>query len=53
MYYKIKTPIGISQRDFLQRRTILRDYPRPGVTTLHFKSIIDSRFPPVKKIVRA
>ena len=52
LYYKVVTPLGVSQRDFVQRRTLRKDFPTKGSVTLHFKSIEDSRFPPVKRVVR-
>lgn len=38
LYYSIKAPFGISNRDFLQRRKVLHNFPSPGVTYMHFKS---------------
>lgn len=53
LYYVIKAPIGISNRDFLQRRKVIHDFPKKGVTYMHFKSIEHEDKPPVKGIVRA
>lgn len=53
LYYVIKAPIGISNRDFLQSRTVRYDWPKKGVTYMHFKSIDHPQKPPVKKIIRA
>lgn len=39
LYYSIKTPFGITKRDFLQRRTHIFDYPEKDSVTMHFKSI--------------
>lgn len=39
LYYVIKAPIGISNRDFLQLRKVIHDFPKKGVTYMHFKSI--------------
>lgn len=53
LYYIIKAPIGISNRDFLQRRKVIHDFPKKGVTYMHFKSIEHKDKPPVKGIIRA
>jgi len=52
VYYLIKAPLGVSNRDFVQKRQMIRDYPTPGAITLHFKSVENSKFPIVKKTVR-
>jgi len=52
VYYLIKAPMGVSNRDFVQKRQMVRDYPTPGAITLHFKSVVHPKFPVVKKIVR-
>ena len=36
VYYIIKTPIGISNRDFLQLRKVKLDYPEQGTISIHF-----------------
>lgn len=53
LYYVIKAPLGISNRDFLQQRKVIFDFPTKGVTYMHFKSIEHPGKPPVKGIVRA
>jgi hypothetical protein len=53
LYYLIKAPIGISNRDFLQLRKVVHDFPEEGITYMHFKSIEHVDKPPVKKVVRA
>ena len=53
LYYIIKAPLGISNRDFLQLRKCRYNYPRKGVTTLHYKSVEHETKPEVKGIVRA
>ena len=53
LYYVIKAPLGISNRDFLQLRKCRHNYPKKGVKTLHFKSIEHQEKPPVSGIVRA
>lgn len=53
LYYVIKAPLGISNRDFLQCRQVVEDWPRKGITYMHFKSIEHPEKPEVKKIVRA
>jgi hypothetical protein len=58
LYYVVKvssiqTPIGISRRDWVQKRTFIRDFPDPGCITLYFISV-DHPMKPVRKgIVRA
>jgi hypothetical protein len=53
LYYMIKTPLGITKRDWIQRRTHLRDYPGPGNITAHFVSIDHPEVPPIKGVIRA
>ena len=53
LYYMIKTPIGITKRDWLQRRVQIRDYPDPGTIILHFVSVEDPAMPPKKGVIRA
>lgn len=58
LYYVVKvkniqTPIGISRRDWVQKRTYIRDFPEQGCITLYFISE-DHPMKPVRKgIVRA
>ena len=53
LYYIIKAPFGISNRDFLQRRRVMYNFPKKDVTTMHFKSIEHPDKPPVSGIIRA
>ena len=53
LYYVIKAPLGISNRDFLQRRRVMYNFPKKDVVTMHFKSIDHPSKPPVSGIVRA
>ena len=53
LYYSIKTPFGITKRDFLQRRTHILDYPEKNSITMHFTSIDHPLMPVRRKIVRA
>jgi len=53
LYYVIKAPLGISNRDFLQLRRVEHDWPRKGVTYMHYKSIEHEEKPEYKGIVRA
>jgi hypothetical protein len=48
----IKTPIGVSNRDFLQQRKVKKDYPVTGTITMHFKSVTHPRRPEIPKTVR-
>lgn len=52
IYFMIKTPIGISNRDFLQQRKTKYDFPLPGLISMHFKSVQHPRCPDKPKIVR-
>jgi hypothetical protein len=54
LYYMVKTPIGVSNRDFLQQRKVKKDFPTPGTITMHFKSVVDdARCPEKPKTIRA
>ena len=53
LYYSIKTPWGITKRDWLQRRVCMRDWPEPGSIILHFESCEHPAMPPKKKCIRA
>lgn len=53
LYYMIKTPIGITKRDWLQKRLFIRDYPGPGCICLYFISVEDASMPPKPKVIRA
>ena len=53
VYFVVKTPIGISNRDFLHCKKIKKDYPSKGITALHYKSKEHPLCPPKPKIVRA
>ena len=53
LYYMIKTPFGITRRDWLQRRVEIHDFPEPGTIILHFISIDHPKMPPNKGIIRA
>lgn len=52
LYYMVKTPIGVSNRDFLQQRKVKHDYPVPGTITMHFKSVTHPKCPEKPKTVR-
>ena len=53
LYYMIKTPFGITKRDWLQRRTEIHDFPEPGTIILHFISMDHPGMPPKKGVIRA
>ena len=53
LYYMIKTPFGITKRDWLQRRIEIHDYPEPGTIILHFCSMEHPLMPPKKGVIRA
>ena len=49
----IKTPIGVSNRDFLQQRKVKMDFPKKGMISMHFKSVVNPKYPVKPKIIRA
>ena len=53
LYYKLKTPFGITSRDFLSRRTIIHNWPEEGATIIYMKSIEHELMPKRRKIIRA
>lgn len=53
LYYMIKTPFGITKRDWLQRRVEIHDYPEPGTIILHFISMEHPGMPHKKGVIRA
>ena len=53
LYYLIKTPIGASNRDFLQQRKVKKNFPAPGSITMHFKSVTHPKCPEKPRVVRA
>lgn len=52
-YFTIKTPWGITTRDFLQRRAFRRDYPQKGQIMIQFKSTESPLMPERKNHIRA
>jgi hypothetical protein len=53
IYYIVRSPIGITNRDFLLRKHEIEGYPSAGEKTYIFKSVIDQRWPQTDKIIRA
>ena len=53
LYYMIKTPFGITKRDWVQRRIVIRDWPEPGMLIMHFISMDHPDMPPRKGVIRA
>lgn len=54
VYYAIKSPFGVSDRDFYLQQLIRRDFPEPGQISLYVGSIPQSEEKPlVKNRVRA
>ena len=53
LYYVLKTPIGIKNRDFLQERKIKHDFPKPGNITFYFKSVKHDKKPETSSNIRA
>lgn len=52
IHFVIKTPFGITERDFLQRRDYIFDYPEEGTITMSFQSCEHPLKPPTKNRVR-
>jgi START domain len=53
VYYQVKAPFGVTNRDFLQQRKVKFDYPKMGMTTMHFRSIEHEKMPLRPKFIRA
>jgi len=53
IYFYVKTPIGISERDFVQIRNFKLDYPEKGQILMTFQSQTHAKAPPVKGRIRA
>lgn len=53
IYYTLNAPFPVQDRDFLQRRTILHDYPVKGQVIMHFVSIDHPKKPLLDKYIRA
>ena len=53
MYYKLKTPFGVTSRDFLSRRTVVHNWPEEGAAIIYMKSIENDLMPKRRKIIRA
>ena len=52
-YFLVKLPIGITDRDFIHCYKRKEDFPRIGVTQIHYKSKDHPECPPKKGIIRA
>ena len=53
LYYMVKTPIGVSNRDFVQQRKVKKNFPVEGAITMHFKSVTHPKCPEKSRTVRA
>ncbi|OMJ72343.1 hypothetical protein SteCoe_29236 [Stentor coeruleus] len=53
LYYMIKTPFGITRRDWLQRRTEVHNYPEQDTIMLYYVSMEHPDMPPKKGVIRA
>lgn len=53
IHYTIKTPIGITKRDWVLRRTFTLDYPSAGSIMIHYISDTHTAAPVFNKIIRA
>ena len=51
--YYFQAPLGVSNRDFIQKRCFIKDYPKPGMIMISFQSTTHSKVPPTKGAVRA
>ena len=53
IYFNMKAPFPVQDRDFLQRKTVLYDYPVKGQVLIHIESVECDKKPPSSKYVRA
>eukprot|EP00357_Protocruzia_adherens_P010693 CAMPEP_0115004154 /NCGR_PEP_ID=MMETSP0216-20121206/19030_1 /TAXON_ID=223996 /ORGANISM="Protocruzia adherens, Strain Boccale" /LENGTH=846 /DNA_ID=CAMNT_0002370081 /DNA_START=306 /DNA_END=2846 /DNA_ORIENTATION=- len=53
VFFTLRSPIGVSDREFLQRRRCLLDYPLKGDRMIHFESIELDQVPVGRRNVRA
>ncbi len=53
IHFVIKAPFTVQDRDFVQRRTTIFDYPQRGQILMHFESIDHPLRPITSKYVRA
>ncbi|CAG9318702.1 unnamed protein product [Blepharisma stoltei] len=53
LYFRIKSPPGITQRDWIQRRTMIKNYPEHGSITMHSESIDHPDYPVLGNVIRA
>jgi len=52
IYFYVKTPFGITERDFVQRRGFAFDYPEKGSIIMSFESCTHPSAPPLKNRIR-
>jgi len=52
IYYYVKTPFGITERDFVQKRNFAFDYPEKGSIIMSFESCTHPSAPPLKNRIR-
>ena len=52
LYYLADTPMFISKRDFVIRRSLVHDYPAPGCMCIHTTSVLHQSMPPINGNVR-
>ncbi|KAM3144421.1 hypothetical protein pb186bvf_003585 [Paramecium bursaria] len=53
MYYYVKSPFGVDNREFCQKRIVRQNFPHPGQTSLLYFSVDHVRAPKYKNHVRA
>lgn len=49
----MQAPIGVSNRDFVQKRCFRKNYPDPGHIIISFQSTHYDKVPPKKGVIRA
>ena len=53
VYYSMKVPFPFKDRDFVQKRTLLFDYPVKGQILMHYMSVENQKRPDTGNFVRA
>ena len=53
VYFLVKTPFGITNRDFLHVKKFKRDFPERGMWALHYKSVEHPLCPEKPRVIRA
>ena len=53
IYFNMEAPFPVQDRDFLQKKIVLHDYPAKGQVLIHIISTETDKKPPLSKYVRA